>query len=252
MPRRPRPSPERERRPSSVSSTQDPRSRIVDALMALAAERPWEEITLSDIAREAGVSLSELRDHFISKGAILGAFSRRIDKIVLEGTSEDLAEESAKDRLFDVLMRRLDALAPYKAGLESVFEWANRETLAAFALNRQVINSMRFMLEAAGIDTEGPVGALKLQGLVFAWRRVLIRWFHDDDPGLAPTMAVLDRELARGGHWVARANDLHRLASPLRSLARAMCRRRSRRFEGARERWRGEDRDSEDGAEAVV
>ena len=220
--------------------------------MALAAERSWEEISIADVARQAGVSLAEFRDHFISKGAVLGAFSRRIDKIVLEGTGDDLVEEAAKDRLFDVLMRRLDAMAPYKAAIEAVFDWANREPLAAMALNRQAVNSMRFMLEAAGIDSEGPIGALKMQGLVFAWRRVLTRWFRDEDPGLAPTMAVLDRELVRGGLFVARAHDLHRLTSPLRSLARALCRRRSRRFEGARERWRGDDRDSDDAAEATV
>ena len=252
MPRRPKPSSEREPRPHPAPEAGDTRSRIVDALMALAAERPWEEITISDIARHAGVTLAEFRDHFVSKGAVLGAFARRIDKIVLEGTGDDLAEESAKDRLFDVLMRRLDAMAPYKTAIEGMLEWAGREPLAAAALNRQVVNSMRFMLEAAGIGSEGPVGMLKLQGLVFAWRRILARWLHDDDPGLAPTMAALDRELARGGRIVARANDLYRLTSPLRSLARAVCRRRSRRFERVRARWRGDDREPDDAAEAVV
>jgi AcrR family transcriptional regulator len=250
MPRRPRSSSQSGAEPASAA--QDPRSRIVDALMALAAERRWEDISISDIARQASVSLAEFRDHFISKGAVLGAFSRRVDRIVLDGTTGDLDDEPAKERLFDVLMRRLDAMTPYKAAMQSIMEWAQREPLAAMALNRQAVNSMRFMLEAAGIDSEGPVGALKMQGLVFAWRRVLARWFSDDDAGLAPTMALLDRELTRGGRFVARANDLHRLASPLRSIARAVCRRRSRGFERARARWRGDDRDSDDAAEVVV
>lgn len=252
MPRRPKPTPEREPRPHPAPESRDTRARIVDAMMALAAERPWEEITISDVARHAGITLAEFREHFISKGAVLGAFSRRIDKIVLEGTGDDLGEESAKDRLFDVLMRRLDAMTPYKAAIEGVLEWTGREPLAAAALNQQVINSMRFMLEAAGIGSEGPVGMLKLQGLVFAWRRILKRWLHDDDPGLAPTMAALDRELVRGGRIVARANDVHRLTSPLRSLARALCRRRSRHFEKVRSRWRGDDREPDDAAEATV
>jgi AcrR family transcriptional regulator len=218
--------------------------------MALAAERPWEDITISDIARHADVTLAEFRDHFISKGAILGAFARRIDKIVLEGTGDELAEESAKDRLFDVLMRRLDAMSPYKEAIEGIVEWSDRDPLAAAALNRQAVNSMRFMLEAAGIGSEGPVGMLKRQGLVFVWRRILARWFRDDDPGLARTMAALDRELARGGRIVARANDLYHLTSPLRSLARAAYRRRSRHSERVRERWRGDDREPDDLAEA--
>ena len=207
----------------------DPRNAIIDALLELAGERSWEDITISDVASRANVSLSAFRDLFPSKGAVLGAFSRRIDHVVLDAISGDMAGESAKDRLFDILMRRLDALAPYKLGLEAVYDWARRDPLAASALNRAVVNSMRFMLEAAAIDSEGPVGALKLQGLAFAWARVLRVWFTDNDPGLASTMAALDRELTRGSRFVARAEDLNRLVSPLLSLARSLLDSRPRR-----------------------
>jgi AcrR family transcriptional regulator len=200
----------------------DPRNAIIDALLELAGERSWEEITISDVASRANVSLSAFRDYFPSKGAVLAGFSRRIDHIVLDAISDDMAGEPAKDRLFDVLMRRLDALAPYKLGLESIYDWARRNPLAASALNRVVINSMRFMLEAAGIESEGPVGALKLQGLALAWARILRVWFADSDPGLASTMAALDRELKRGSSFVDRAEDLNRLISPLFSLARSL------------------------------
>jgi AcrR family transcriptional regulator len=204
------------------SPTGDPRSRVIDALMGLAAERPFEEITITDICHRAGVSLSQFRDLFPSKGAVLAGFSRKIDKIVLDGTTDDLIGEPVKERLFDVLMRRLDAMSPYKAGLEGITKWARREPLSAAALNRMVLNSMRFMLEAAGIDSEGGVGTLKLQGLAIAWTRILDVWFHDDEPGLSRTMAALDRELERGGRVVARLNDMDRLSAPLRSLARAL------------------------------
>jgi len=81
---------------------------------------------------------------------------------------------------------------------------------------------MRFMLEAAGADSEGPVGALKLQGLTLAWARLVNVWLADDDPGMAVTMAELDRTLRRGDMLVARAEDVDRLTSPLRSLARGV------------------------------
>ena len=206
----------------TVRPTGEPRSRIIDALMELAAERDFGNITITDICHRAGVSLSQFRDLFPSKGAVLGALSRKFDKIVLDGTGDDLLGEPSKERLFDVLMRRLDAMTPYKAGLEGVVRWAKREPLAASALNRVALNSMRFMLEAAGIDSEGGVGALKLQGLVIAWMRILDVWFTDDEPGLSRTMAALDRELERGGRVVARLGDLDRLTSPLQSLARAV------------------------------
>jgi AcrR family transcriptional regulator len=203
-----------------------PRDAIIEALMELAGERVWEDITITDIATRANVSLADFRDAFPSKGAVLAGFSRKMDRTVLDGTTDDLMGEPAKERLFDVLMRRLDAMAPYKLGLEGVFEWVGRAPLAAAALNQLELNSMRFMLEAAGIESEGPVGAVKLQGLVLVWTRVLRSWFRDDDPGLAPTMALLDKELTRGGKIVSRAEDVNRLASPLLSLARAMFERR--------------------------
>ncbi|MGH6867926.1 MAG: TetR/AcrR family transcriptional regulator, partial [Methylocella sp.] len=145
---------------------------------------------------------------------------------VLDAAGDGLTGEPVKERLLDVLMRRLDALAPYKLGLEAVSDWTRRDPLAAAAINRVVVNSMRFMLEAAGIESEGAVGAFKLQGLALAWMRVLRVWFRDDDPGLASTMAALDRELIRGGGYVARAEDLNRLVSPLLSLARSLFERR--------------------------
>lgn len=212
--------------PAQNQKSQTPKEAIVAALLELAGERNFEDISLSEIASRAHVSLSAFREFFPAKGAVLSAFIRNIDREVLDAIGDALADEPPKERLFDVLMRRLDALAPYKLGVEGISEWAARDPLGAAALNQQVMNSMRFMLEAAGIDSEGPVGLVKLQGLVLAWRRVLKTWFSDDDPGLAATMATLDRELTRGGKLVARAEDLSRLTSPLVSIARALVERR--------------------------
>lgn len=199
----------------------DPRASIVDALMKLAALQPFEDITIRDICANAGVSLADFRDAFPSKGAVLAGFSRRVDRLVLEGGGDELIGEPAKERLFDILMRRLDAMAPWRAGIGSVLQWARREPLEAAALNRLAVNSMRFMLESAGIEAQGSVGAMKLQGLVVAWTRVLDVWVHDADPGFAATMAALDRELTRGTIIISRLDDMHRITSPLRAMFRA-------------------------------
>jgi AcrR family transcriptional regulator len=192
----------------------DARETIADALMALAAERPWDEISISDVAARAGVSLAQFRDVFPSKGAVLGSFSRRIDRIVLDATTNDLATESDKDRLFDVLMRRFDAMVPYKPALLHINQWAMREPTALPDLNRLAINSLRFMMEAAGLSSEGPLGALKLQGLALAWTRVFHVWLADETSDQAETMAALDKELTRGEGFVARAEDARRFLEP--------------------------------------
>lgn len=229
-----------------VANSVDPkpsstRERIIEALMELAAEREWNDFSLSDVADRAGVSLAEFRDSFPSKGAVLAGLSRKLDRAVLDGTKPDLLDETAKERLFDVLMRRLDAMTPYKIGLESVADWVRKDPFAAAALNGVALNSMRFMLEAAGINTDKRLGTLKIQGLVFAWTRVLDVWFKDDDTGLARTMAALDRELGRGETMSSRLDDLDRLISPVRLLARSMLNAGQRLRERPRPRRRLDD-----------
>ena len=207
----------------------NPREAAVEALMRLAAEQPWNDIEIGDIAREANLSLAELRDLFPSKGAVLGGLSRIIDRKVLEVDTADLADEPARERLFDVLMRRLDAMAPYKPALRRIAFALRGDVLSMLALNGVALNSHRYMLAAAGIDTEGPLGRLKLQGTVIAFARTVEVWLDDDDPALARTMAKLDREIRRGETIMERADDARRLTAPLRAIGRALMERRSPR-----------------------
>ena len=232
------------------------RDAIVEATMRLASDRPWDDIEITDIAEEAGVSLAQFRDFFPSKGAVLGALSRRIDKIVLEGTTEDLAGEPARERLFDVLMRRIDALTPYKAALRRISFAVRSEPLTLAALNQVALNSQRFMLAAAGVSTEGSLGLLKLQGAVIVFSNTLETWFDDDDPDLARTMARLDRELRRGERIIERAEDVRRFTAPIRAIGQALfdgrsrMRRRARRFD-ERRYDRFDDGDTNDPAAAI-
>jgi AcrR family transcriptional regulator len=233
---------------ADLGAQASPRDRIIDALMRLAAEQPWNDIEVTDIAREAGVTLAEFRDLFPSKGAVLGGLARRIDREVLAKTSDDLVGEPARERLFDVLMRRLDAMAPYKAALRRIAFALRYDPLALAALNQVSLNSMRFMLAAAGINTEDALGRLRLQGTVIAFANVMETWFEDDDPALARTMARLDREIRRGERIMERAEDARRLTAPFRALGMALFdRRRSR----PSRRSRPDDGDTQDPAAAI-
>lgn len=204
----------------------DKRKAIIEALMGLAASRAWSEIEINDIAQAAGVSLAEFRDLFPSKGAVLGGLSRQIDRKVLEDTTDDLAGEPARERIFDVFMRRFDALEPYKEALRRISRDIQYDPLSLAALHQVAVNSMRFMLAAAGIGSEGPLGGLKLQGAVLVYSNTMRTWLDDDDPALAKTMARLDRELRRGERVLEGAQDLRRLTSPLRALGRSFMERR--------------------------
>jgi AcrR family transcriptional regulator len=231
-------------RAKSEAKPTDPRSKIVDALFELASKTRFEDISIRDICTTAGVSLADFRDSFPSKGAVLASFSRRIDRAVLAQDSEELADESPRERLFDILMRRIEAMAPYREGLREASAWLRRNPSSALAINQTVLSSMRFMLEAAGIEVDsGAAGTIKLQGLAFAWARIVSVWLDDDDPGLSRTMAELDRVLTRGERAVAGVDRLNDLASPFRAIARAAF-EAGRRTRGRRRARRKDDLDA--------
>jgi AcrR family transcriptional regulator len=227
------------------------RDAVVDALMRLAESRPWSDIELQDVAQEAGISLADLRDMFPSKGAILGGLSRRVDRQVLAGTTDDLAGEPARERLFDVMMRRLDALAPYKRALKRISQAMRGDPLSLAAMNQLALNSQRYMLAAAGIPTEDALGFLKLQGAVIIHANTLETWFEDDDPALARTMARLDREIRRGERVMERADDVRRLTAPFRALGQALLDRGRRRGSGRPRRDEYEEGETRDPAAAI-
>jgi len=213
----------------------------IDALIALLAERRWSEVSLADIAQRAGIDLGALRGAFPAKGAILTGFIKRIDQGVLSGTSEadEAFMEPPRERLFDIVMRRLDALAPYKAAIRNVREAMRRDPLFALAWNRVEVNSAQWMLAAAGIEESGPFGGVRAQGLALLFARVLEVWLEDDDPSLARTMAALDRRLRRAERLADFGRVAERVGAPFaKGLRRPHLRRRwSRRHHGGRDRY---------------
>src|ERR1700740_2329903 len=92
------------------------RDRIVEAFLALLAEKPFESIGLAAVAEKAGVSLADMRGEFGSTFDMIAAFVRETDSKVLAGGGED-AEATVRDRLFDVLMRRFKVLQPHRAAV---------------------------------------------------------------------------------------------------------------------------------------
>ncbi|MBM3583395.1 MAG: TetR family transcriptional regulator [Alphaproteobacteria bacterium] len=176
----------------------DPRDAIIDAALILAARQGWNDTTLADIAAEAGVTLAHAHRHFGSKAAILGGFADRVDDAVLGGTGADLGTEPARDRLFDVLMRRFDALKPHKDAVRALAAAGAADPLALACGACRLARSMCWMLEAAGIATSGCRGRLRVKALTLGWATVLRTWLRDETEDHAPTMAALDRLLRRG------------------------------------------------------
>lgn len=195
------------------------KGRIVAAALRLAGECPWEEVTLVDIGEAAGVSLVDLRSAFNSKGEILAAFTRAVDDEVVVRAPKRTQDQSSRDAIFEVVMSRFDILSPYKPALKSIA--ASWPTDAA--LLSAVLSSQAWMLRAAGVSPDGIDGPLRVGGLAALYVSVFRTWLEDDDPGLARTMAVLDRRLRRGERTLKSIDDA---MSTLRGLVSAVSSRR--------------------------
>ena len=159
----------------------------VDAALALAADRPWSEITLRDIAHAAGVSFAELYAQADGKAALLGHLSRRLDAAALDSADGETGEET-HDRLFEAVMARLDAMAPTREALIAI----GRAQGAALA--PLLPRTAKALLEAAGVDTGGLRGGLRVAAMTGVWARTLQVW-RDDQGALNRTMAEIDKQL---------------------------------------------------------
>ena len=174
----------------------EPKEAIVDALLTLAATRDYDKIGLGEIAHQAGVALADMRELYENKFAIVTAFSHRVDRTVLNGGPAE--GETPRDRMFEILMRRFDALEPHKAAVRSIARAARRDICLGRLLHRNAQRSVTWLMSAADVEKSGVLGFMALEGLVLVNADALRAWLDDDDPGLAKTMASLDRGLQRG------------------------------------------------------
>src|SRR5579863_1189879 len=220
--RKPASKPARSTATGNTAAPGSDRDKIVAAFLGLLAEKRIEEIGLAEIAEAACVSLAQLRGEFGSPLAIFAAHIKATDRAVLAEDLSDMAEEPPRERLFDVLMRRLEVLAPHRQAVRSLLRSARRNPPLALALNGLAVCSQQWMLTAAEINASGPRGMVRAQGLALLFGSVLSTWVRDDDPGLARTMAALDRALARGQRFSGFLDDLCHIPARL-------CRLRPRR-----------------------
>ena len=178
-----------------MAKKRDLADRLIDAALRLAVKRGWRNVTLAEIARAAGASLAETYRIMPSRSAVLDAFARRIDAEVLAADAVEKDSLRPRDRIFDVLMRRFDALQRHRKSVAAILRDSGRDPVALVASVPQFLRSMRWMGEAAGLPMDGLGGLLRTHAIATAWAATLRSWLADETPDLARTMAALDQRL---------------------------------------------------------
>ena len=170
---------------------------VVDSALALAESRGWRGLSLADIAAAADLPVATVARTYSSKEAILDGFRRRIDEAALAGCEAGDIDQPLKDRLFDILMRRFDAMGPRRAALRVIARDLSRDPGGAVRAECGLTCSMKTMLEASGVATGGVSGLIQVKGMAAIYLAAMRIWFNDESDDHAATMAALDRRLQR-------------------------------------------------------
>jgi AcrR family transcriptional regulator len=175
----------------------DPKAALREALLKMVAAGGWRDLSYADIAKDAGLSLAAAYEAYPSKGAILTGIGRDIDARLFASLEDDPLDGSPKDRLFDLLMRRFDALNDHREAYAALAWELPRTPVEAGCLALQLRRSLANMLEAAGLSASGLRGAFRIEGLGALYACALRVWLKDETADLSKTMAELDKRLGQ-------------------------------------------------------
>jgi ubiquinone biosynthesis protein COQ9 len=169
---------------------------LIRAAFTLAADSGWRGVNVAAAAQAGDLPLPRARARFPGRHTLLMRFGRMADQAAL---SDVPTEGPVRDRLFEMIMRRLDTFQAHRAGVITLLRALPLEPPTAVLLACATKRSMRWLLQAAGVSTGGVRGELKVRGLVGVWLWTLRAWERDESTDLSATMAALDTALRRAG-----------------------------------------------------
>lgn len=172
-------------------------SRIVTAALDLIPERGWAALSLPDVAEKAGVPLDEMRRIFPCKASLLTGMAGWVETRARETPAAFEDEDTIRDRLFELLMERLDILADHRLAVAAILRDLQRAPFSVLPAVPALLRHVGGILEEAGVATGLPAGPLRCKGLAGVWLATIAVWVDDDSPDNARTMAALDRNLRR-------------------------------------------------------
>jgi len=180
--------------------------RVVDTALEEAERVGWSEVQLSNVGARLGISLAEIEHHFRDKDAVANVLFDRAWQAMLQPVPDDFADWRAQDRLYFLLMRWFDALAPHRTVVAEMLQdklypsHPHHWVPMIFNLSRTV----HWLRDAALLDAGGRRRQVEEIGLSGLFLATLWVWVRDDSDGQARTREYLERRLARADRLMAR------------------------------------------------
>lgn len=200
----------RPRRPAGrrARSKAQTREKILTVALALFQKNGFEGTTTKEIARKAGIAEGTIFNYFKTKEDIAFYFFEKETDHVVAAFDEGkrLRKAPLEEKLFALIQRQLEYIAPYERFIGSVIFQALKPSskLSPFSLESQAMQ-VRYLTfvqtlfdEAAERGETGPTSWWAPQAFWVYYLGVLFYWLNDPSPNKENTLAFLDRSLKIG------------------------------------------------------
>lgn len=179
------------------------RRDLARAALTLAAVKPWAQITLVDLAQAASRPVSDF--YSATLGEAVDCVEEAFDRAIADGLEKLDPAQSVRDRLFDLIMKRFEAMENHRAAVLAMEVGADRDPLAMNAGHQRHVRCARWVLALAGLEADHMTGQARAQGLGVIIGQARAAWRGETDGDFAKTMASLDKNLRRAeemfGRW---------------------------------------------------
>lgn len=186
-------------------SALDPAIRrdLARAALTFAATASWREATLVKLA---DISARPVSDFYgASLGEAVDCVEEAFDRAIADNMDQLDPSQSVRDRLFELIMRRFEAMEPHRAAVMAMEQGADRDPALLAVAHQRHVRAARWVLALAGLEADGMTGQARAQGLGVIIGQARAAWRSDSAGDFAKTMASLDKNLRRAeemfGRW---------------------------------------------------
>src|SRR5215207_7579734 len=200
------------------------RERILEAALALFADRGYEATTMRDVAREAGASVGLAYRYFASKEEFALALYMRLAEESEEWARDGLAGGTVAERFEAAMLAKLDQVSPHRGSLAALLTRAldpnsRLSTLGegTAAVREKMVGVFLEVVRGAS-DTPGEKQAKQLGNVLYTLHlAILLYWFHDKTPDARVTRELVGsaRETLRYLRPALRSPPMSRVLSSL-------------------------------------
>jgi len=191
-------------RSRSTPKADQTRRRILEAALQMFREKGFEQTTMRDIARKAGVALGAAYYYFASKDAIVLAFYEEMQESRHQITLDEIAKHrKLRDRIHVVLDERFALLAPNLKFLGALFKHSpdTDDPLSPFSPATQPIREKAielFQVAVEGTEVKVPSDLMPhLPRLLWLYQLGLILfWIYDRSEERKRTTVLMEKSLA--------------------------------------------------------